>query len=197
MLQTLTEIGSFQESNRLEPLTVTGNGNCLLMAISRALVGREIFWHPLMLALSTHLNEFEIFYRQFLDDYLIEDDWEKIVNYIADDYVLQTDRLSKLLFFCFLDNNSKLKYFYWLGLHNVLLFAVANLLRRPIILLDSMTYMTIEFADFSAVFLPVLRQTDDCRNKSGHLNLPIVIAWSDNQHRRFVPLIRVKGILYL
>lgn len=42
-------------SDVLVPLHADGDGHCLVHAVSRALVGRELFWHPLRSALKQHL----------------------------------------------------------------------------------------------------------------------------------------------
>lgn len=95
LLDTLTVIRSFRDCNILEPLTVSDDGDCLLMALSRALVGREVFWNPLSIALSKHLTKYETRYRTILDEFLVEGDWEKVANFNIDDFVLNCHRLSK------------------------------------------------------------------------------------------------------
>ena len=41
----------------LIPLHVDGDGHCLVHAVSRAIVGRELFWHALRTGLKLHLKE--------------------------------------------------------------------------------------------------------------------------------------------
>lgn len=41
---------------RLIPVHADGDGHCLVHAISRALVGRELFWHPLRCCLKKHFE---------------------------------------------------------------------------------------------------------------------------------------------
>lgn len=41
---------------RLIPIHADGDGHCLVHAISRALVGRELFWHPLRCCLKRHFE---------------------------------------------------------------------------------------------------------------------------------------------
>lgn len=48
-------------------------------------------------------------------------------------------------------------------------------------------------ADFSAVFLPVLRKLEDCKGDNGELHKPLVIAWANKAHSHFVPLVTIKG----
>ena len=49
---------------RLLPIHVDGDGHCLVHALSRALTGRELFWHSLRKNLYDHL-------RQRLSDYTV------------------------------------------------------------------------------------------------------------------------------
>lgn len=41
---------------RLMPIHADGDGHCLVHAVSRALVGRELFWHPLRCCLKKHFE---------------------------------------------------------------------------------------------------------------------------------------------
>lgn len=41
---------------RLIPIHSDGDGHCLVHAVSRALVGRELFWHPLRCCLKKHFE---------------------------------------------------------------------------------------------------------------------------------------------
>jgi hypothetical protein len=38
------------------PLHADGDGHCLVHAVSRALTGRELFWHPLRVGLKQHFD---------------------------------------------------------------------------------------------------------------------------------------------
>ena len=42
---------------RLVPIHADGDGHCLVHALSRALTGRELFWHPLRMNLQQHFTE--------------------------------------------------------------------------------------------------------------------------------------------
>ena len=42
---------------RLIPIHVDGDGHCLVHALSRALTGRELFWHGLRKNLYDHLSK--------------------------------------------------------------------------------------------------------------------------------------------
>lgn len=47
--------------------------------------------------------------------------------------------------------------------------------------------------DFSALFLPVMRDVDECKNEDNTLYKPLVIGWADSYHTHFVPLVSVAG----
>lgn len=53
-LEMIRSCNSGQE--RLIPIHADGDGHCLVHAISRALVGRELFWHPLRCNLKAHFQ---------------------------------------------------------------------------------------------------------------------------------------------
>lgn len=61
---------------------------------------------------------------------------------------------------------------------------MANILYRPIILLDIPVN-----EDSSRIFLPLLRPVEECRNRNGHLHKPVIIAWADESHTSFIPLV--------
>ena len=39
------------------PIHADGDGHCLVHALSRALTGRELFWHPLRMNLQQHFTD--------------------------------------------------------------------------------------------------------------------------------------------
>lgn len=43
-----------ENEERLVPVHADGDGHCLVHAVSRALVGWELFWHPLRVNLKQH-----------------------------------------------------------------------------------------------------------------------------------------------
>ncbi|XP_035209303.1 deubiquitinating protein VCIP135-like, partial [Stegodyphus dumicola] len=76
------------------------------------------------------------------------------------------------------------------GLRNIHIFGLANVLKRPIILLDSLECMK-KCGDYSALFLPGF--CEPCRGKDNALNKPICIAWSSYSHNHYIPLVGVQG----
>lgn len=61
---------------RLIPIHSDGDGHCLVHAISRALVGRELFWHPLRCCLKQHfktnLDNYKVCKQFFYISYIIQ-----------------------------------------------------------------------------------------------------------------------------
>ena len=51
---------------RLVPLYADGDGHCLVHAVSKCLMGREMFWHPLRLNLVNHLHTSLEMYKEAL-----------------------------------------------------------------------------------------------------------------------------------
>ncbi|XP_032810520.2 deubiquitinating protein VCPIP1-like [Petromyzon marinus] len=161
--------------SRLVPLHVDGDGHCLVHAISRALVGRELFWHALRTALRAHLAEERDTYRALLADFLVDDEWDEIVRESEPDYRPLRGTLH--------------------GLRNVHLLGLSSVLRRPIILLDSDGGMASS-GDYAGTFLPGLVPSEQRRRPSdGKLHRPLCVAWANLEHIHFVPLVGVRGLV--
>ncbi|XP_069477235.1 deubiquitinating protein VCPIP1 [Ambystoma mexicanum] len=156
----------------LVPVHVDGDGHCLVHAVSRALVGRELFWHALRENLQAHLRRNLARYRALLQDFIDAAEWPDIVGE-CDPLFVPPDGVP-------------------LGLRNVHVFGLANVLRRPVILLDSLSGMRSP-GDYSATFLPGLVPAEQCRAKDGQLHKPICIAWSSSGRNHYIPLVGVKG----
>lgn len=122
--------------DRLLPVHVDGDGHCLVHAVSRALVGRELFWHPLRCHLKRHLEEHLSKYKELLKDFVDEKEWPAIIAECDPDFLPPEGEL--------------------LGLRNIHVFSLANVLRRPIILLDSLAGMQSP-GDYAALFLQIGR----------------------------------------
>lgn len=156
---------------RLVPLHVDGDGHCLVHAISRCLVGRELFWHPLRTNLMVHLRDNLAEYKSLCRDFVDESDWPNIIKEAGPDYAPEGDQP--------------------LGLTNIHLFGLANVLKRPIILLDGITGMQSS-GDYAGIFLPILHHPSDCVAKDKSLNQPIVIGWSSAGRNHYIPLVAIK-----
>lgn len=106
---------------RLLPIHADGDGHCLVHATSRALIGRELFWHALRENLKIHLQENLDAYKNLFQDFVDTDEWKDIIDE-CDPY--------------FVPPNGEP-----LGMRNIHIFGLANILRRPIVLLDSLQGM--------------------------------------------------------
>lgn len=156
---------------RLIPIHADGDGHCLVHAISRALVGRELFWHPLRLNLMQHFQSNLERYKELFQNFVDVDEWEDIINECQPNFVPKDGET--------------------VGLRNIHIFGLANVLKRPIILLDS-PHGISSSADYSGVFLPAMLKPEQCKNKEGVLNSPLCIAWSNQGRNHFIPLVGIK-----
>ncbi|XP_042354311.1 deubiquitinating protein VCPIP1 [Plectropomus leopardus] len=170
---TLEEVKK-ANSNRecLIPVHVDGDGHCLVHAVSRALVGRELFWHALRENLKQNFKQNLDCYKALFQDFIDAAEWEDIINE-CDPLFIPPEGVP-------------------LGLRNIHIFGLANVLHRPIILLDSLSGMRSS-GDYSATFLPGLVAEEQCRGKDGKLNKPICIAWSSSGRNHYIPLVGIKN----
>lgn len=173
--ETLQKIKEFngKDSCPLVPLYADGDGYCLVHAISRCLVGRELFWHPLMTEMHLDLLLNQDKYQMQFGDFITDKEFQRIIEEASPDYKPDNDEQ--------------------LGLRNIHIFSLANVLRRPIILLDPLVGSTGN-AEYSGLFLPTFVEPELCITKQGTKNKPIVIAWSNGARNHFVPLVCVKDI---
>lgn len=158
--------------DRLLPVHVDGDGHCLVHAVSRALVGRELFWHPLRCHLKRHLEEHLAKYKELLKDFVDEEEWPAIIAECDPDFLPPEGEL--------------------LGLRNIHVFSLANVLRRPIILLDSLAGMQSP-GDYAALFLPSLCAPDQCRGgPANRRHPPLCLSWSSSGRNHYIPLVGVR-----
>ncbi|KAH7935007.1 hypothetical protein HPB52_002652 [Rhipicephalus sanguineus] len=158
--------------DRLLPVHVDGDGHCLVHAVSRALVGRELFWHPLRCHLKRHLEEHLSKYKELLKDFVDEKEWPAIIAECDPDFLPPEGEL--------------------LGLRNIHVFSLANVLRRPIILLDSLAGMQSP-GDYAALFLPSLVAPEQCRGgPRNRRNPPLCLSWSSSGRNHYIPLVGVR-----
>lgn len=173
LADTLKEISNVNNNEeRIVPIHADGDGHCLLHAVSRALVGHELFWHPLMKNLKDHLILRKDDYKNLLSDFFEDSDWDSIIKEADPNYLPATGEV--------------------FGLRNIHVFGLANVLHRPILLLDSLEGMQSK-GDYAAMFVPALTPVEKCQNKEKNLHQPIVIAWSSKGRNHFVPLVGIKG----
>lgn len=155
----------------LIPVHVDGDGHCLVHAVSRALVGRELFWHALRENLKQNFKQNLDHYKALFQDFIDAAEWEDIITE-CDPLFVPPEGVP-------------------LGLRNIHIFGLANVLHRPIILLDSLSGMRSS-GDYSATFLPGLVSEEQCRGRDGQPNKPICIAWSSSGRNHYIPLVGIK-----
>lgn len=158
----------------LIPVHVDGDGHCLVHAVSRALVGRELFWHALRENLKQNFKQNLDRYKALFQDFIDAAEWEDIINE-CDPLFIPPEGVP-------------------LGLRNIHIFGLANVLHRPIILLDSLSGMRSS-GDYSATFLPGLVPEEQCKGKDGKPNKPICIAWSSSGRNHYLPLVGIKDTM--
>ena len=166
-------LGNIEKANGGEcliPLHSDGDGHCLVHAISRAVIGRELLWHSLRQNLKDHLQQENIKYQALFRDFIDANEWDEIISEADPNYHPATNEP--------------------FGLRNMHVFGLANVLHRPIILLDSLEGMQSS-GDYSGIFLPVLVPMEECKSK-GSLNKPLAIAWSSLARNHYVPLVGVR-----
>ncbi|CAB4030560.1 Hypothetical predicted protein, partial [Paramuricea clavata] len=166
-------LGMIEKANGgdcLVPLYSDGDGHCLVHAISRAVVGRELLWHSLQQNLKDHLQQENMKYQELFRDFLDTNEWDEIVNEADPNYHPPTNEP--------------------FGLRTIHVFGLANVLHRPIILLDSLEGMQSS-GDYSGIFLPVLVSPEECKSQ-GSLNKPLAIAWSSLARNHYVPLVGIR-----
>ncbi|XP_046335736.1 deubiquitinating protein VCPIP1-like [Haliotis rufescens] len=168
-LNIVQEVNDNQEY--LIPIHADGDGHCLVHAVSRALVGRELFWHPLRVNLQHNFQMNLSKYKNLFQDFIDKDEWSDIINECHPDFIPPDSEP--------------------LGLRNIHIFGLANVLKRPIILIDSIEGMQSS-GDYCGVFLPVMVDPEDCK-KDGVLNKPLCIAWSSSGRNHFIPLVGIRG----
>lgn len=166
LLQAVAQCNGGEE--RLAPLHAEGDGHCLVHALSRCLTGRELFWHALRLALHRELSDRRDDYLAALAGFIVDDEWPTIVAEAHPDYVPPADEM--------------------LGLRPVHVFGLANVLHRPVVLVDSLERMVGATGEFAAVFLPVLRPPAACAGADGTPHAPLFVAWSNAANTHYVPL---------
>ncbi|ELT92345.1 hypothetical protein CAPTEDRAFT_100015, partial [Capitella teleta] len=171
--QTLAAVRQSNDGEeRLVPIHADGDGHCLVHAISRALIGRELFWHALRQNLKQHFTEQLTAYQELFRDFFDADEWKDIIAESDPEYLPKGEEL--------------------MGLRNIHIFGLANVLRRPIVLMDSLRGMQSS-GDYTGVFLPGFQAPEKCRDKNGALNKPLCLAWSNSGHNHYIALVGVKG----
>lgn len=75
--ETLSIIKAANDNEEiLVPIHTDGDGHCLVYAISRALIGRELFWHALRKNLRCHFLEKLEIYKMHFEDFIHPLEWQ-------------------------------------------------------------------------------------------------------------------------
>ena len=131
--ETLQMIYNFHDGQEvLVPIHADGDGHCLVHGISRALVGRELFWHALRTNLKAHFLENLERYKNLFCDFVDAKEWDIIIAESDPDYLPGPNEA--------------------FGLQNIHIFGLANVLHRPIILLDSLSGLQSS-GDYTGVYI--------------------------------------------
>lgn len=155
-------------------LHVDGDGHCLLHSISRALVGKEYLWHALRAALYRYMRaNRDLIKRTLVDAKAMADDEDKEMDALVARSHVEYGKDSSFV--------SRER-----GLGTEHIFALANMLRRPILLVDSPLSPSVE----AYVFLPLLVQPEELVTRK-----LLVIGWSNQAHAHYVPIVRLNGAL--
>lgn len=133
--------------------------------VSRACAGREVFTQRLVDETIKHL-------KRFADEYAKRSNHFDVVRGWITGLHLRSDRQSSA--------DSPI-------LWGVDLAAMANVICRPILLLDADAPYTTN------VFLPFLCQPDDCRDRDGRKRSPLMLAWSDDVRSSRVAMVSMAG----
>lgn len=122
LADTLSVIQDVNDNDcRLIPIHADGDGHCLVHAVSRALVGRELFWHALRLNLMHHFQDNLTRYKSLFENFVDKDEWSDIIDECDPNFIPKDHEPA--------------------GLRNIHIFGLANVLHRPIILLDNLSGM--------------------------------------------------------
>lgn len=166
--------------------TVSSDGSCLPHALSISIFGTELYFDAFRACLVNELTENEEWYRKNtqLGRCLDDEDWNI--------------QFKKLLLSAQPTRGRLVDSEYYLeGFH---ILAFANLLRRPILLLDkeaSIDSSTCLGLDGSGLYLPLRHSRSDIIEYHGRVIPPIVLGWASCSRNHYVVLLRVRRTLEL
>jgi OTU-like cysteine protease/PUB domain len=162
---------------RLVPHLTDTDGSCLTHAISRALVGSEIFYDALRASLEQELVQNRQWYKDNVPEYGIYDD--ETFQIIFD----ETIRASKPT------RGRRVGREYYLG--DIHILALANVLRRPILVLSNEEHMHSDRHQFPrGLFLPLRFTRAEIMARHGRMPGPLTIGWQSKSCSHFVSVCR-------
>lgn len=154
------------------PVKVDGDGNCLVHAISRAIGGTEIFYSVLRQKMFRELRDHKLFYKSVMGEAWVEEGNDGFEGELARS--MPTSRSVS-----------------WLSpLH---IFALSNVLRRPIILFDKADKIGAVGQNACGMYLPLRFSPEECRLSvsTNEMPAPLAIAWSSGSLNHYVCLSHV------
>lgn len=159
----------------------TTDGSCLPHSLSRAMVGYEVFYDALRASLVKELTENSEWYKENLPERkdaetrLEDEEWERVWQSVVD--AARPTHGATV-------GSEK-------HLHGIHILALANLLKRPILLLDSPSKMRqIEAVniDGCGMYLPLRHSRNDIIKAHNRPLGPIMIAWQGEARNHYVAL---------
>jgi hypothetical protein len=157
------------------PIKVEGDGHCLVHSISRSIGCTEHLYSALRQALTNELINNETFYKHATENMYHHDGDGNYQDQI--DWAKPTSRAVQ-----------------WLGpLH---IFGLANVLKRPIILLDHETN-PVPDKNARGLYLPSRFTPEECKASTpdGSVPSPIVISWASPACNHYVCLLHVLPVV--
>eukprot|EP01087_Luapelamoeba_hula_P014432 TRINITY_DN4219_c0_g1_i1.p1 TRINITY_DN4219_c0_g1~~TRINITY_DN4219_c0_g1_i1.p1 ORF type:complete len:798 (-),score=152.19 TRINITY_DN4219_c0_g1_i1:24-2417(-) len=149
--------------DRIVPVITSGDGNCLLHAVSRYIFGVELYHELLRKKMHEELVANKEWYRAAAKEF--EDkDWDRIVT------------------------NASRSGHYLEFMHSL---ALANVLKRPMILYGSdadMERYGLGESGVAATFVPARFKPSECVNSG-----PIILAWQSGHKNHYVAVVDVEG----
>ena len=162
-----------QKGAKFVPIKVEGDGNCLVHSISRSIGAHEHLYSVLRASLTAELIDNETFYRNVTGGFYHHDGEGNYSEQI--EWARPTSRAGQ-----------------WMSpLH---IFGLANVLKRPIILLDG-RINPVPGSNGRGIYLPSRFRPEQCVSEegSGELPSPIVISWSSAALNHYVCLTHLMG----
>ena len=178
ILQKISRAPINQHAVNLIPIFTTGDGHCLVHAISRAISGTEILWDPLQSGLKQQFDRNLTLYQHNFQEFYTRDMWKNVIAESCPHYEHSS-------------NSSQAH-----GLSPIHCQGLADLLRRPIIVLDGIVSM-----ESSCIFLPFVASQAAVSDRSSTSNattslpfgLPLVLAFANAAHNHYVALVPIRG----
>jgi len=160
------------------PIQVTSDGSCLPHAVSRALVGFEVFYDCLRASMVKELTEHSQWYKEHDYGGVVSDDETWAVEW------------QRILLAAQPTHGARVGEDKYLG--GIHILALANILRRPIIVLDTpdnMTRLQAQGFDGLGLYPPCRHSREELIATNNRCLSPVMIAWKSHSHDHFVAVV--------